>query len=61
MYDFILFSEFTNPFPSICVAYADFRNSVQYFEKLSSSNFGFGVIWSEGGSFAQCCPAGYYS
>lgn len=47
---------FTNPYLSIWLAYADFRNSVQQFEKLGSSSFGFGIIWSERGSSAQCCP-----
>lgn len=61
MHDSLLFSEFTNPFFSICVTYTDFRNSVQQFEKLSSSGLGFGIIWSEGRSSSQCCAADYYS
>lgn len=61
MHDSILFTEFTNPFLSIFETCADFRNSVQQFEKLSSSSFGFSIIWSEGGSSAQCRPTDYNS
>lgn len=60
MKDWILFSENTNPILSIFGAYADFRNPVQQFEKLSSSGFCFSIIWSEGGSSAQCCPTDDY-
>lgn len=52
---------YAHPLLSYCLAHADFRNPVQQFEKLSSSNFCLGVVWGEGGSSAQCGPTDDHS